>query len=153
MNEFEQHVTDLYSLEKMIDATCSAVETLEVDKALNLLIGLKEMLNYQSDILHSDFTKTWKEFMVPNHNTKSYIAEIGDDYTLTIPDFILKELKWEENDVLDMQVLNDGTITITKVDESYDRYEEPGCGGDILTEKELEILRSKGVAGLTAPWD
>ena len=152
MNEFEQHITDLYSLEKIIDAAAAAVESSNEDKTMNLLIGLKEMLRYQSDILHTDFTKAWREFMTPNHKTKSWFAEIDEDYNLTIPDCILKELGWEENDLLDIEALEDGTLSITLSAKGHE--EGPGgCMGDILTDEELKAVEEKGVMGLMAPWD
>lgn len=148
MNEFEQHITDLYSLEKIIDAANSAIESSDEDTAMNLLIGLKEMLKYQSDVLHSDFAKAWREFMIPNHKTKSWLTEIGEDYTLTIPDSILRELGWEENDLLDIEALEDGTISITLSAKG-----PGGCMGDILTDEEIKTIEEKGVMGLTTPWD
>lgn len=153
MNEFEQHITDLYALEKIVDAAMISAEALEVDKTLNLLIGLKEMLRYQSDVLHSDFTKAWEKFMTPIHKTKTWFAEIevDGDYALTIPDDILKELGWEENDLLNIEVLENGTISITRC------AEDPGvgCMGDELTDEQLEALKRSGgnIMNLPTPWD
>lgn len=151
MNEFEQHITDLYSLEKIIDATAVSVESSDEDKTMNLLIGLKEMLRYQSDVLHSDFTKAWKEFMTPIHKTKICFAEVDGDYTLTIPDDILKELGWEENDLLNIEVLENGTISITRSTEGF----VVGCMGDELTDEQLEVLKRPGgnIMDLPALWE
>ena len=151
MNEFEQHITDLYALEKIVDATAASIEASDPDKTMNLLIGLKEMLRHQSDVLHSDFTKAWREFMTPNHVTKTWITEIGEDYVLTIPDFILKQLEWNEGDLLNIEALKNGTISITLASEGLD--EGPGgCMGDTLTDEELKTIKEKGVLGLKAPW-
>lgn len=152
MNEFEQHITDLYSLEKIIDAANSAIENSDEDTAMNLLIGLKEMLKYQSDVLHSDFTKAWQEFMTPNHKTKSWIGEIDEDYTLTIPDFILEELGWEEDDLLNIEVLENKTISITLAAKATQERSSGRCMGDVLTEEELKIIEEKGVMELPSPW-
>lgn len=152
MNEFEQHITDLYSLEKIIDATAAAVEASDEDKTMNLLIGLKEMLKYQTDTLHADFTKAWQEFMTPKHKTKSWLAEIEDDYALTIPDFILEEMGWEENDLLNIEVLEDRTISITLSARAPQESFGGGCMGDTLTDEELKTIEEHGVMGLSSPW-
>lgn len=152
MNEFEQHITDLYTLEKIVDATAASLEASDKDKTMNLLIGLKEMLRYQSNILHSDFTKAWREFMTPNHVTKTWIAEIGDDYVLTIPDFILAQLGWKEGDLLDIEASQNKTISITLAPGALDDS-IGGCMGDTLTDNELKTIKEKGVLGLKAPWE
>lgn len=149
MNAFEEHITDLVTVSKLIKAACYAAEGLEVDKVMNLLIAANEMLSYQTDLIHDDFQKVWEEFMTPHHKAKAYVTEVGEDYVVTIPDFILKELGWEEDDILDIEVLNDGTISVKRVDPTG----PPGCMGDILTDEELETVKKRGIMGLTAPWD
>ncbi len=156
MNEFEQHITDLYSLENIVDAINLAVESANTDRTMNLLIGLKEMIRYHSDILHNDFTKAWKEFMIPEHVTKTWTTNVVEieregDCIVTIPDHILDELGWGEGDVLSITTLRDGTIRVVR-DEIADTGEGAGCMGDDLTDEELQILKKGGVLGLKAPW-
>ena len=62
--------------------------------------------------------------MTPNNVTKTWITEIGEDYVLTIPDFILKQLEWNEGDLLNIEALKNGTISITLASEGLD--EGPG---------------------------
>jgi AbrB family looped-hinge helix DNA binding protein len=151
MSEFEEHVMDLETVSKLIKAACHHVEGLEVDKALNLLIAADELLSHQGDIIYTDFQKAWKEFMTPQHNPETWTTEIDEDGVLTIPDHIMDKLGWEENDLLEVNVLNDGTISITLAEDQQD--EPGGCMGDELTAEEQETLKTKGVLGLTPPWE
>ena len=114
MNEFETHILELETISKLIRSASQAAEGSSADKVMNLLIAADHLLSDQADLIYSDFKTVWREFMAPNHNPKTWIAEIGDDYDVTIPDDVLKELGWVEGDEVDINVLKDGTISITR---------------------------------------
>lgn len=114
MNEFETHILELETISKLIRSASEAASGPQADKVMNLLIAADHLLSDQADLLHDDFKTVWKELMTPNHDPKTWIAEIGDDYSVTIPDDVLKELGWVEGDEVDIDVLKDGTISITR---------------------------------------
>jgi AbrB family looped-hinge helix DNA binding protein len=114
MNEFETHILELETISKLIRFAGQAAEGPSADKVMNLLIAADHLLSDQADLIYSDFRTVWREFMAPNHDLKTWIAEIGGDYDVTIPDDVLKELGWAEGDEVDINVLKDGTISITR---------------------------------------
>lgn len=114
MNEFETHILELETISKLIRSASQVAEGSSADKVMNLLIAADHLLSDQADLIYDDFKTVWREFMAPNHKPKTWIAEIGDDYNVTIPDDVLKELGWVEGDEVDINVLKDGTISITR---------------------------------------
>ncbi len=160
MNDFEQEILDVGSLNKIIDLACYHIEGLEVDEATNLLIALKLLLNSKENRLHDFFQKTWQEFMVPAHQQiyqprKTWTLEVGPEGVIQLPDDLMEILGWEEWDMLDVSVDKDtNSIIIKKVPETEENYPEGGgCMGDTLTDDEIKTIQEKGVMGLTAPWE
>jgi len=160
MNDFEQEILEIHSMNKIIDLACHHIEGLEVDEATNLLIALKLLLSSKEDRLHDFFQKAWNEFMVPAHQQtylprKTWTVEMGADGTITFPDDLVKRIGWEEWDLVDVYVNEaDNTIVIKRLPDNEENYPEGGgCMGDILTDEEIKTIEKKGVMGLTTPWD
>jgi bifunctional DNA-binding transcriptional regulator/antitoxin component of YhaV-PrlF toxin-antitoxin module len=58
--------------------------------------------------------------MNPSNKPVSYVSEITEvdnEWVITFPEELIKELGWEEDDVLDWEVQEDGTVLLTKVEE------------------------------------
>jgi bifunctional DNA-binding transcriptional regulator/antitoxin component of YhaV-PrlF toxin-antitoxin module len=83
--------------------------------------------------------------------TQAFFSTVDEEGVLYIPEEILDSQGWGVGTELSLRVLDDGNIEITK----YDSY-KGGCGGDILTDEEKEVLEEKGLKGfmqLPQPWD
>lgn len=121
MNDFEQEIVDIGSMDKIIDLACDHIEALEVDNATNLLIALKLILKSKEDALYHLFQKAWSEFMVPAHQQtylprKTWTVEVGEDGLITFPDDLVKQVGLEEWDLVDVYVNEaDGTIVVSRV--------------------------------------
>jgi len=58
--------------------------------------------------------------MNPFKKLMSYITgitEIDDEWVITFPEELIEELGWKENDELDWDVQENGTVLLTKVEE------------------------------------
>lgn len=121
MNDFEQEIVDISSVNKIIDLACNHIEALEVDNATNLLIALKLILESKEGALYHLFQKAWSEFMVPAHQQtylprKTWTVEVGEDGLITFPDDLVKQVGLEEWDLVDVYVNEaDGTIVVSRV--------------------------------------
>jgi bifunctional DNA-binding transcriptional regulator/antitoxin component of YhaV-PrlF toxin-antitoxin module len=160
MNDFEQEIVDLSSLNKIIDLACHHIERLEVDETTNLLIALKLLLSSKEDKLHGFFQKAWHEFMIPAHqqaqsNKKTWTVEMGADGIIVFPPDLVEEVGFEEWDIVDVSFdKTNNTIVIKKVPESEENYPEGvGCMGDTLSPEEIQTVEEKGAMGLKAPWE
>lgn len=108
MHEFENHILELETVSKLIRASSEAAEEIRdpgADKVMNLLIAAELLLSDQIDQIYEDFKMAWREFVTP---------EIEEDYNIALPDEVLEELGWVEGDEVDIDVLEDGTLSITK---------------------------------------
>ena len=108
MHEFENHILELETVSKLIKASSEAAEEIRdpgADKVMNLLIAAELLLSDQIDQIYEDFKMAWREFVTP---------EIEEDYNIALPDEVLEELGWVEGDEVDIDVLEDGTLSITK---------------------------------------
>lgn len=117
MHEFENHILELETVSKLIRASSEAAEEIRdpgADKVMNLLIAAELLLSDQIDRIYEDFKIAWREFVTPGYNSKTSVMEIEDDYNITLPDDMLNELGWVEGDEVDIDVREDGTISITK---------------------------------------
>ncbi len=109
MHEFENHILELETVSKLIRASSEAAEEIRdpgADKVMNLLIAAELLLSDQIDRIYEDFKIAWREFVTPEIE--------DDDYTIALPDDLLEELGWVEGDEVDIDVLEDGTLSITK---------------------------------------
>ncbi len=109
MHEFENHILELETVSKLIRASSEAAEEIRdpgADKVMNLLIAAELLLSDQIDRIYEDFKIAWREFVTPEIE--------DDDYTIALPDDLLEELGWVEGDEVDIDLLEDGTLSITK---------------------------------------
>ena len=110
MDKFETRILDLETVSRLIRVANEATEELEVaDKVMNLLVVADQLLSDQTDRLHEDF-QVIREGL--------WYVEIETDYCVPIPDVVLKKLGWVEGDELEIEALEDKTISITKIQSS-----------------------------------
>jgi hypothetical protein len=108
MQEFENHILELETVSKLIRASSEAAEEIRdpgADKVMNLLIAAELLLSDQIDRIYEDFKMAWREFVTP---------ETEEDYNIALPNDVLEELGWVEGDEVDIDVLEDGTLSVTK---------------------------------------
>jgi bifunctional DNA-binding transcriptional regulator/antitoxin component of YhaV-PrlF toxin-antitoxin module len=111
-----------------------------------------------SDNAYLEIKRLYKELKMSDvlqkpNSQRTYYTELGEDGFVEIPIELLEELGWEEGTEVTIEVdEQDNTIVIRKVDTS----DFPGCGGDILTDEEKNVLDREGLSGLfkmKSPWD
>ncbi len=113
VSEYEEHITDLDSVSKIIKAACNSLEGIEVDRAISLLLGADELLSYQADVLHSDL-RTMQKNYISRPSCDRHTTAIEADYSVTIPQPMLDQLGWKEGESLEVTALENGTISITR---------------------------------------
>lgn len=123
MNDFEQEITQLTDVSRIIDLSCEYIEGLEVDNAVNLLIALKLLLEDKENKLHNLFQKVWKEFITPLHaqemnHKQTWTVKIENDGTIIFPESLVKKIGFKEWDLVDIYFNKEiGSIVIEKVSE------------------------------------
>ena len=131
MQELENHILDLETISKLIRASSEAAEKVrdpEADKVMNLLIAADLLLSDQTERIYDDFKEVWEKVVTPiphyHPGSKSWITKLEEDptnsdyYTSIIPDEMLDELGWVEGDQLEVKMLDDKTILVTKFTEN-----------------------------------
>jgi hypothetical protein len=126
MQELENHILDLETISKLIRVSSEAAEKVrdpEADKVMNLLIAADLLLSDQTERIYDNFKEVWENVvtsMPRHHGSKAWITKLEEDptnsdyYTSIIPDEMLEELGWVEGDELEVKMLDNKTVLVTK---------------------------------------
>lgn len=126
MQELENHILDLETISKLIRVSSEAAEKVrdpEADKVMNLLIAADLLLSDQTERIYDNFKEVWENVvtsMPRYHGSKVWITKLEEDptnsdyYTSIIPDEMLEELGWVEGDELEVKMLDNKTVLVTK---------------------------------------
>lgn len=126
MQELENHILDLETISKLIRVSSEAAEKVrdpEADKVMNLLIAADLLLSDQTERIYDNFKEVWENVvtsMPRYHGSKVWITKLEEDptnsdyYTSIIPDEMLEELGWMEGDELEVKMLDNKTVLVTK---------------------------------------
>ena len=139
LNELEMITSKVCSAREILDCAIEALESGNREKAETLMYATDEFLQYYLKDFDEKFKVAWKETVTKLkyqeydavYNPEEYekdkvkrwvlpVQEIenGDtmetEYFITLPDDLLDQTGWKENDDLNWDDNGDGTFTLTK---------------------------------------
>lgn len=115
LNSLDEKISDLGTINKLVDSAFFAIETGGEDEVMNALLGVKEYIKCLQAAMDANYQSVWKELRALSP-TKFY-TQISDDGVLTIPDEIMAYQNWDENTQLDVTVGEDReSLIITEVE-------------------------------------
>jgi hypothetical protein len=138
LNELESVTSKICSAREILECAIDAHEKHKRDKTEALMYATDEYLQYYLKDFDEKFKSAWNEIVVKFRQDEStsddYIFDIikkekmikkwvlpvevdgsSGEYFLQLPDDLLDQVNWKENDSLSWENNKDGTFTIRKV--------------------------------------